>query len=168
MKVFIPIRTNEVLSESVRRSIEVQGGQITLVENTPLSTLPGRTSAWRARDEIVDLVKGLSNKYIVTNDANAWHLFTDNLECMRKCLEARPDVGAVGLWRNGSNGGFAEEGHVYLSCVMWRREVLAAMPKLVGNHDPKTCCCDYYGEAIRAMGTKRIFLDSTKRIQETY
>ena len=62
MKVFIPIRTNEVLSESVRRSIEVQGGQITLVENTPLSTLPGRTSAWRARDEIVDLVKGLSNK----------------------------------------------------------------------------------------------------------
>jgi len=169
MKVFIPIRSTEVLTENVQKSIEVQGGEIILVENEPLSMLSRRASEWQARDEIVNTVKLLTDKYVVTNDANGWHKYVDNFACMEAALYCDPGLGAVGLWRQGqAPAKIPENFPVYLSCVMWRREVLAAMPKLTGNCDPKSCCCHYYGEAVRAMGYKYEFLDSIHRIQEVY
>jgi hypothetical protein len=138
MKVFIPIRSTETLSENVRQSIEVQDGLIVLVENEPLSTLPRRASEWQARDEIVEIAKLSTDKYVVTNDANAWHLYADNFACMEAALQLDPGLGAVGLYRNKTDHGFnmPKINHVYLSCVMWRHEILAAMPKLTGNCNP--------------------------------
>lgn len=169
MKVFIPIRSTEFLSENVRKSIEVQGGQIILVENEPLSTLPRRASEWQARDEIVNMSKLLTDRFVVTNDANGWHRFADNFACMEAALQLDPGLGAVGLWRQPqAPAKIPDNFPVYLSCVMWRREILEAIPKLTGNCDPASCCCHYYGQAVRAMGYKYTFLDSLQRIQEIY
>jgi hypothetical protein len=170
MKVFIPIRTTERLNQNVEQSIEAQGGDIHLVYNEALSTLPRRVSEWLARDDIVDIAKGLSDEYVVTNDANAWHLYADNFKCMQKTLDENRKLGAVGLFRNKTGHDFKmpEINHVYLSSVMWRRKILAAMPELTGKCNPVSCCCHYYGEAVRAMGYKYEFVDALQRVKEIY
>ena len=162
MIVFVPIRSTEILSENVRKSILAQTikSEIQLIENIPYS-VNGRKFEHEARDLIRVYVQSITDKYVVTNDSDVRHLFVDNFECMASFLDKNQDVGAVSLW-NGRNN----LNHIAPECCMWRREILGNICQLVfDGADHLQCCCDRYKKSIEEQGFKWVYLDTIKRIK---
>ena len=170
MIVLIPIRNTDVLDARISKSIKAQSiaTQIGTVENSPVSTLK-RKGEFEGRDKIVRMCAEIKDDYVVTQDSDTQHLFTDNIECMKKFLDNNKDVGMVSLWWLEAPRANCpiQSAHVKLSCAMWRTIVLAQMPILINadtNYDE--CCCFTYEKAIGALSFRATYLDDMKRIKD--
>jgi hypothetical protein len=159
IKVYIPIRSTELLDQKVEYSIKAQNieSDIELVINVPLSS--DRQSLNKARDNI-KMAALSTDKYVITQDNDIVHLFVDNFECMISFLDSNTNFGAVSLWAGRKN-----LNHITPECCLWRREVLANVCILTGT-DAQRCCCDRYVDSVRKQGFDICYIDTLKRIRE--
>ena len=163
MIVLIPIRSIELLNQRVEQGILSQtiAAEIKLFVNIPLSN-NRRKSEHEARDLIKSYAQKSIEKYLITNDNDAMHLYADNFQCLVDFIDKNPDVGAVALWSGSSNS----VNHIKPECCLWRREVLANICQLnIEGADHKTCCCERYRKSVEKQGFIIVYLDLLKRIK---
>jgi len=167
MKIYIPIKTTDVLDSRVEKSLLMQTlpTELILVPNVPLSTCK-RKGEFEGRDKIVELVKRQKDEIIVESDADAQQLFADNLQCQLDFLNNNSDVGVVALfWKDG---GFTPpySTHVKMTCTMWRKKVLINMPQLdYEGACYSHCHCMAYKDAVEKQGYKMCYIDPIRRVR---
>ena len=167
MKVFIPIRSTEILNDEVKNSIlnQSEKADIELIVTTPSFQLK-RKGEFEARDLIVNKANNLLDKYVVVNDSDTSHLYNNNFKHMIEFLNNNEKVGAVVLWNSIIK--FKEPiVHYRLACTMFRTEILKQMPQLnIEGSDFNKCCCIRYKQKIEELGYQISYIDDIKRISE--
>jgi hypothetical protein len=179
MKVLIPIsRRSEIRAEALESILnQTMTVELEYYFNTPDEKLK-RKGQFEGYDKIVDRAKQFirfsikqpphpwPHDCVVVNEANAKHTSCYNYELMAKAMFNDANIGAIALWRTYGALQPPNSEHVVNSCVMWRTEILAQMPKLdYPGADYENHCCPKYKDAVESLGYTMKYLDGVKRIE---
>jgi len=163
MRVVVPRALSFKIKSSVLDSIRGQDVGVELVEvcdPDPLN-FDKRSSETAARNKCLAYIKG--EEYAVMNDADTYHLRSDNLSAMLKFLEENRDWGGVVCFGGLIRKSDLEPQHLPYRSLMMRKE---AWDVVNFERGAKSCTCESVSESVRSAGFRYGYLDSLRRVCE--
>lgn len=172
MIVLIPLSDKQYIDRDVFNGLKIQS-----VPCTPLiciakgvqssqgnRTLERTLCEMQSRDLQVQNAKNLRGELVLSIDRDVVLSDPNAVQTMIDCLNANPELGAVGLWFGKGRKTTVWLSHVYFKCVLFRRSVFARLD--FTKHNINTCSCNTVKCQIEEMGFKIRYLDFVNRGKE--